>query len=281
LRIVTPTTGHNLQEIAFAPITDPDDPDYGMLYIGCGDGGSINMKRPDMAGHPRTLLSAIIRIDPAGTNGVGGTYGIPADNPFAQNEDPTIHKEIWAYGFRNPHRFSWDMTHGKRMIAVDIGESNVEEVNLIEPGGSYGWGVGSLEGTTRIDVLTDPTVVFAATEAELAPYHLPLAQYDHTDGPAITGGYVYHGPLEALQRKYVFGDIVNGRVFFMNMNAGLTDRNIYELTIVREGAATTIKELAGADRAHLRFAYDERTGDMFILTKDDGMVRRITSAYWR
>lgn len=281
LRFVTPTTGHGAQEIAFAPATGPDDPDYGMLYLGIGDGGSVNLKRPDLAGHPRTFLGSILRIDPAGHDGYGGGYGIPPDNPFARSADPAIRKEIWAYGFRNPHRFSWDFTHGKRMIAVDIGESNVEEVNLIEPGGAYGWGVGGLEGTTRIDAKVDAKVVRAATEEELAPCRRPLGQYDHHDGSSITGGYVYHGPLAALRGKYVFGDMVNGRLFYMNLNAALADRAVYEINVVRGGVVTGIKALAGAERAHLRIGYDDRTGDLFVLTKDDGMIRRVTAAYER
>ncbi len=281
LRFVTPTTAHASQEIAFAPLTDPHDFDYGLLYIGIGDGGSVNLKRPDMAGHPRTLLGSIIRIDPAGENGTHGRYGIPADNPFAQSRDPRVRKEIWAYGFRNPHRMSWDLTYGKRMIAVDIGESNAEEINLIERGDSYGWGVGMLEGTLHIDAKTDAKSVRAATAAELAPYHPPFGEYDHNDGAAITGGYVYHGPLLVLRDKYIFGDIVTGRLFFMNMGADLTDHSIYDLNIVRDGKITGVKALSHLDRAHLRIGYDERTGDLFLMTKGDGMVRRIVAAYQR
>jgi cytochrome c551/c552 len=281
LRFVTPTTAHNAQEIAFAPVTDPRDPDYAKLYIGNGDGGAANLKRPDYAGHPRTLLGAILRIDPAGRNGIGGGYGTPADNPFAQSDDPGVRKEIWAYGFRNAHRIGWDFAHGKRMITVDIGEANIEELNLVEKGAAYGWGIAGIEGNTRIDVKTDLKVVHPATPAELAGVRLPFAAYDHIDGGAITGGFVYHGPLALLRDKYIFGDIVNGRLFFVNMGADLTDRTIYELNIVRDGAVTGLKTLAGAARAHLRLGYDERTGDLFTLTKDDGMIRRIATAYQR
>ena len=281
LRFVTPTTGHGSQEISFAPVTDPHDPDYGMLYIECGDGGSTNLKRPDMSGHPRTLLGTIMRIDPAGHNGANGHYGIPADNPFAQNPDVTIHREIWAYGFRNPHRMSWDLAHGKRMIAVDIGESNVEEVNLIEKGAAYGYGVRQLEGTLHLDPKIDAKVVRPATAAELAGTHPPFGEYDHHDGAAITGGYVYHGPLEKLRDKYIFGDIVTGRLFFMHLGADLSDHTIYEINIVRDGAFTGLKALSQVDRAHLRLGYDERTGDLFLMTKGDGMIRRVTAAYYR
>ncbi len=281
MRFVTPTTGHGSQEIAFAPVTGPHDPDYGLLYIGCGDGGSTNLKRPDMSGHPRTFLGSILRIDPAGHNGASGQYGIPADNPFASSGDPAIRKEIFAYGFRNPHRFSWDLAHGKRMIAVDIGESNVEEVNLIEQGGAYGYGVGALEGIAHLDAKGDAKVVRAATADELAPYHPPFGQYDHLDGASITGGYVYRGPLAGLQGKYVFGDMVNGRLFFMNLDAQPADHTIYELNLVRDGAATGLKLLSKVDRAHLRLGYDDRTGDLFVTTKEDGMVRKVSAAYFQ
>ena len=284
MRFVTPTTGHGAQEIAFAPVSDPHDPDYGLLYLGLGDGGSTNLKRPDMSGHPRTFLGAILRIDPAGHNGANGRYGIPADNPFAGSPDPAIRQEIYAYGFRNAHRISWDPTgagHGRRMIAVDIGESNVEEVNLVEKGGAYGYGVGCLEGTTHLDAKVDAKVVRAATAAELAPYRPPFGEYDHSDGAAVTGGYVYRGPLAALRDKYVFGDIVSGRLFFMNLDAEPADHAIYELNLVRAGAVTSLKALGRLDRAHLRVGYDERTGDLFFLTKGDGMIRRVTAAYER
>ncbi|HEY5078639.1 MAG TPA: PQQ-dependent sugar dehydrogenase [Opitutaceae bacterium] len=281
LRFVTPTTAHASQEIAFAPVSDPTDADYGKLYMGIGDGGSVNLRRPDMAGHPRTLLGSILRIDPSGHNGVNGGYGIPPGNPFAQSRDAAVRKELWAYGFRNPHRMSWDMANGRRMIAVDIGESNAEEVNLVEPGGSYGWGAGMLEGTLHIDAGTDAKAVRAATAAELAPYRAPFGEYDHSDGAAITGGYVYRGPLAALQDKYVFGDIVTGRLFYMKCGATLEDHTIYEMNIVRGGAVTGVKALSHLDRAHLRLGYDDRTGDLFLMTKADGMVRRITAAYQR
>lgn len=281
LRLATPTTAHNAQEIAFAPV-ERGDPDYGRLYICIGDGGAANLGRPEMAGHPRSLFGSILRIDPAGRDGRNGQYGIPADNPFAASDDPAVHREIWAYGFRNPHRISWDLAHGRRMFAVDIGEANVEEVNLVEKGGAHGWGLAQVEGRTRIDVKKDLKVVFPATEAELAGVRLPWGEYDHVDGAAVTGGYVYRGAIEALRGKYVFGDIVNGRLFFMHADAELADRTIYELAVVRGGKETTVKALAKAERAHLRIGYDERAGELFVLTKDDGMIRRVVAAYpWK
>jgi len=279
LRLKTPTTAHGCQDIAFAPVTDRNDPDYGLLFIGVGDGGTVNLKMPELAHTPRSLLGALLRIDPRGKNASGGGYGIPADNPFVHSSDPLARREIWAYGFRNPHRMCWDLSFGKRLIVVDIGEANVEEINLIEKGGDYGW--NQLEGSNRVDVMRDAKVVRPATAAELAPYRLPFGAYDHTDGRAISGGFVYRGPIEALQHNYIFGDIVTGRLFFMRMDERLTDTTIYELNVEREGVATSIAALAHTKRAHLRIGYDEQTGDLFFMTKEDGRVRRVTKGFTR
>lgn len=279
LRLKTPTTAHGCQDIAFAPVTDRNDPDYGLLFIGVGDGGTVNLKMPELAHTPRSLLGTLLRIDPRGKNASGGGYGIPADNPFVHSSDPLARREIWAYGFRNPHRMCWDLSFGKRLIVVDIGEANVEEINVIEKGGDYGW--NQLEGSNRVDVMRDAKVVQPATAAELAPYRLPFGAYDHTDGRAISGGFVYRGPIEALQHNYIFGDIVTGRLFFMRMDERLTDTTIYELNVEREGVATSIAALAHTKRAHLRIGYDEQTGDLFFMTKEDGRVRRVTKGFTR
>ena len=279
LRLKTPTTAHGSQDLAFAPVTDPTDPDYGLLFMGVGDGGTVNLKMPELAHSPRSLLGTLLRIDPRGTNAPAGTYGIPRDNPFAHSADPLARPEIWAYGFRNPHRMSWDLSHGKRLIVADIGESNVEEVNLIEKGGDYGW--NKIEGPTKVDVMRDAKVNFAAQPADLSPYKMPHGVFDHTDGRAISGGFVYNGPLEALQHKYVFGDIVSGRLFFMNFDEKLSDAKVYELNIVRDGFATSIGALSKTKRAHLRIGYDEVTRDLYIMTKEDGRVRRVIKAYNR
>lgn len=279
LRLKTPTTAHGCQDIAFAPVTDRSDPDYGLLFIGVGDGGSVNLKMPDLAGSPRSLLGALLRIDPRGTNAPAGGYGIPTDNPFARSADPLARPEIWAYGFRNPHRLCWDLSFGKRLFVADIGEANAEEINLIEKGGDYGW--NRFEGLARVDVMKDAKVVQPATPAELAAHRLPFGAYDHTDGRAISGGFVYRGPIEALQHNYVFGDIVTGRLFFMRLDETLSDAKIYELNVEQDGVATSIAELSRAKRAHLRVGYDEQTDDLFFMTKEDGRVRRVTKAFSR
>jgi hypothetical protein len=126
----------------------------------------------------------------------------------------------------------------------------------------------------------DPKSVFAVSAAYLAPYHLPFGQFDHQDGKAISGGYVYRGPLQILQGKYIFGDIVTGRLFYMNMDQDLNDHAIYELKIMDHGKPTSVAALTQHPRTHLRIGYDEHTGDLFIMTKADSMIRRISKA-WR
>ena len=150
---------------------------------------------------------------------------------------------------------------------------------MIEKGGDYGW--SKIEGANRVDVMRDAKVVQPATPAELAPYRLPFGAYDHTDGKAISGGFVYSGPIEALRHKYIFGDIVTGRLFFMRMDEKLSDAKVYELNVERDGVATSIAALSHTKRAHLRIGYDEQTGDLFFMTKEDGRVRRVTRALTR
>ena len=106
-----------------------------------------------------------MRIDPAGKNSRNGKYGIPTTNPFVDSKDPLTVKEIYAYGFRNPHRFVWDKSNGNRMMATDIGESNIEELNIIENGGDYGW--PRREGSYGINTVKDLKTVFRVSSNDL------------------------------------------------------------------------------------------------------------------
>ena len=142
LRINVPNVVHGTQDIDFVPGLNKGDPDYGMLYIGTGDGGSTISKHPELTHNLRSLLGTIIRIDPLGTNSPNGKYGIPNDNPFYNNPDPKVRKEIWAYGFRNPHRLAWwNSPQGMKLFEAEVGENVVEEINLVEKGQDYGWNV--------------------------------------------------------------------------------------------------------------------------------------------
>ncbi len=189
-----------------------------MLYIASGDGGSGDDNnaghtggsedRPEGAlGNSQdrsNLLGKILRIDPFGSNGPGGQYGIPADNPFV-GEGGGVREEIWAYGLRNPWRFSFDDGPGGtgRLFCADVGQRAIEEVNIIEKGKNYGWRV--FEGTFDFDPKTPAT----------GPFEPPIAEYTRSGrnnglqpiGRSITGGHVYRGPAApTLDSLYIFGD---------------------------------------------------------------------------
>jgi hypothetical protein len=248
-----------------------------MLYWGFGDGGSNNIRMPQLGHHRRSFLGTILRIDPLGKNSKNGKYGIPEDNPFVTDDDALSIKEIYAYGFRNPHRMAWDPAHKNRMIVTDIGESNIEEINLVQKGGDYGW--PNREGEFGIATLRDMKTVYRPRASDNDLYLKPFAQYDHTEGFAISGGYVYDGPITLLRSKYVFGDIVNGRLFFVNMDSSLSDSTVYELQIVQSGEQTDLRKMSGIRRLHLRVAYDRFSKRLYVITKADGMIRAVTHAY--
>ena len=277
LRLHAPTFGHGAQDLGFVPGLSRRDRDYGLLYWGFGDGGSNNIRKPDLGHHTKSFLGTILRINPAGNNSHNGKYGIPPDNPFARETDPAILREIWAYGFRNPHRIAWDPLHDNRMIATDIGEANVEEINIVEKGGDYGW--PNREGNFGITTKKDLKTVYRLRSSDLDFYKKPFAQYDHTEGYAISGGYVYEGALDELRNKYIFGDIVNGKLFYVNIDTGLSDSTIYEIMIYQNGKQTDLQKMSNAKRLHLRIGYDRFTKNLYVITKVDGKIRRIKKAF--
>jgi glucose/arabinose dehydrogenase len=275
LRIEQPGVNHNIGRIAFNPNAAPGDPDHGLLYLPIGDGGAAGER--DVLGQgqdPSTPLGTILRIDPLQDG--ASPYSVPADNPFVG--DSSVLPEVWAYGFRHPQRLSWDTEGDGVMLIADIGENQVEEINLGIAGANYGW--NAREGTFVFDQESGTTLF------ELPPYDAsfdltyPVAQYDHDDGDAITGGFVYRGDdVPALIGKYVFGDIVNGRVFYVDVDDLEPGRQaeIEELTLLRDGEPVTLLELVGAERADLRFGQGE-DGEIYLTTKQDGMVRALAPA---
>lgn len=195
-RIDQPQFNHNGGMLGFGP-------DDGFLYIGLGDGGASN----DVgAGHSAignsqdttNIHGSILRIDVDGNNSANGKYGIPTDNPFVN--DPEKLDEIYAYGVRNAWRFSWD---NGRMILADVGQNNIEEVDLVVAGGNYGWNLK--EGTFAFNP-EDATV--STDTAGLAESLIdPVLEYDHPEGRSIIGGFVYRGSrMPELVGKYVFAD---------------------------------------------------------------------------
>ena len=207
-----PQFNHNGGQLAFGP--------EGWLYFSTGDGGSSNDNNAGHAGgnstQPTTALGnaqdltswmgKLHRIDPLGSNGPGGQYGIPADNPLVGT--PGAREEIWCYGMRNPWRFTFDPPTG-RLFCADVGQGSVEEIDLIAKWANFGW--RNREGTfassfsvgapALIGTIVDPIGQYAHPGVVIGSPALP--QY----GVSITGGILYRGTaISGLQGKYVFGD---------------------------------------------------------------------------
>jgi glucose/arabinose dehydrogenase len=199
LRITQPYTNHNGGQLAFGP--------DGYLYIAVGDGGSGGDPKGN-AQNLNILLGKILRID-VDQPGDGQAYGIPPDNPFVGLADTM--PEIYAYGLRNPWRISFDVETGQ-LWAGDVGQGEIEEINIIESGGNYGW--NRYEGTSCFEDANCDT-------DGLIP---PLFEYNHSRGDkSITGGYVYRGEaLPDLQGHYVYADYISGRLWALPAQASGT-----------------------------------------------------------
>jgi hypothetical protein len=232
-----------------------------------------------------TLHGKILRITPdlnlrtdISTIGPNGRYRIPtsgsAPNPFVTLTLTDLRKEIYAYGFRNPHRISWDSLTSS-LVTNDIGLYSWEEVNVIHSGANYGY--AEREGTEQLFVTSDPntngktnsqigapfptndTLVVNGLAAPVTPVY-PVANYSHRDGDAITSGFVYRGSLmPALYGKYVFGDITTGRLFYadfadmLNVDDGnrTSVAAIHELQVVFNGMKRRLFDIASS-RYHSR-----------------------------
>jgi glucose/arabinose dehydrogenase len=181
----------------------------GYLYWSTGDGGSGG-DPPNNAQQLNNLLGKLLRLDVDS----GTPYGIPTSNPFYSSIDPNVKKEIWAYGLRNPWRLSFDaLTHD--LYIGDVGQSAREEVDFrlaSSPGGeNYGWRV--MEGT----ICYNP-----ASGCDQSGKILPVAEYDHTLGCSIAGGYVYRGlNFPSLAGYYFYGDYCSGRLFSLHNDPSL------------------------------------------------------------
>ncbi|MEM7799013.1 MAG: putative Ig domain-containing protein [Chloroflexota bacterium] len=274
MRLVQNTALHGVQLVEFNRIAAPGSADYGMLYVSLGD----SEQEPFFTNVAQDLTypqGKILRIDPQGTNSANGQYGIPADNPFISDSNGIL-DEIYAYGFRNPIRFDWDPIT-KKMLVANVGQRNAEEVELILPGLNYGW--NEREGTFRFDP-NRPDDVFPLPEGDNPDFVYPVAQYDHDEGLAIIGGFVYRGTLmPRLYGAYIFGDIVRGHLFYVSVNE-LTlgeQAEIHRLTVLDDGGdETTFIDLVGAPRADLRFGLDA-DGEIYVMSKQDGVIRRMVS----
>jgi glucose/arabinose dehydrogenase len=273
LRINMVTGIHGMQELTFNPLAKPGSSDYGLLYIGIGDGGSVGDNYPFLVHNPSLPWGTILRINPRGTNSTNGKYGIPPTNPFAH--DSMKLREIYAYGFRNPHRITW--SRDGKMLATNIGQASIEALNIILPGHDYGWPIR--EGNFLINPegnINKPHPLPPDDTSYKISY--PVAEYDHDEGKAISGGFEYTGSnVIDLRGKYLFGDIFNGRLFYVEMKDLKTGGKaaIKEWKPSVNGKITSMTELCGSERVDLRFGRDSK-GEIYVMTKPDGKIYKIT-----
>lgn len=267
LRIDQPQFNHDGGTVVFGP--------DGLLYISLGDGGAADDQG---VGHvpggngqdPTNILGTIVRIDPLGDNSANGQYGVPADNPFVG--DSSALDEIFAFGFRNPYRISFDSATGT-LFAADVGQNDIEEVDVVVPGGNYGWPLK--EGSACFDMNgADPGFAFhqdPCPGTEGLDLIDPVAEYDHEEGIAVVGGFVYRGSeVPPLKGRYVFGDFINpndgrGRLFQLaKPNArpgGLQHSDIRE---------PSVEGLDGESLLVLGFGEDA-AGELYLLTNETGV----------
>ncbi len=236
MEIPQPFPNHNGGQLVFGP--------DGFLYIGLGDGGSGG--DPFRNGqNPGVLLGKILRID-VNDAAPGQTYRIPADNPFVNTAG--ARGEIWAYGLRNPWRFSFDRDTG-RLWAADVGQNRREEIDIIEKGRNYGW------NTMEASLCFLPT-----SGCTTAGLETPVAEYGREDGCSVTGGFVYRGPgLPSLQGAYVYGDFCSSRVWGLR----------HDGTSVTEHLLLVDSELSITSFA------EDALGNLYILSRNEGVYRLV------
>lgn len=280
MRINLVHTIHGMQEIEFNPnATDPSDADYAKLYICIGDSGATVQGFGTSTQRLDSVLGTILRIDVDGSNSENGQYGVPADNPFAFDGDADTIAEIWAWGFRNPHRIGWDPAGGDQMFCGDIGERQIEEVNLVEAGKNYGWNVR--EGIWRISPTAgDNDEIYPLPDDDLG-FTYPVAQYDHDQGNAIAGHRVYRGSMAPhLVGKYIFGDIPDGEIYYIDVDSVQQNQqtDIYRLKFrVGDNTYTNIDDFLNGGRADLRFGHDE-DNELYILSKKNAGIYKVTGS---
>ena len=285
LRVEQPFRNHNGGQLGFNPLAAPGDPDFGLLYVGSADGGSGGDPL-DLAQNLGSILGKVLRIDPLGSNSSNGQYGIPADNPFAGDGDPSTLGEIYAYGMRNPQRFAWDERNGNLFVA-DIGQNIVEEISLVPRGGNLGW--NDWEGSFRFISRQAVSLVDARGEAGLS---YPVVEYGQLDplfqrSSASTGLVVYRDDaVPQLADRVLFGDGPSGEVFYFSadelpeggqeaMRRVLFDDRGETKTLLQMIREKNVSQgRTPVTRADVRLDTGPE-GRIFLLNKHDGVIREL------
>jgi glucose/sorbosone dehydrogenase len=305
---IVQTLTHPMGNVEFNPTAKPGSPDYGLLYtsgsdLGFSNGAGPHNRNPGQTQRLDSVVTAILRIDPRSPSVTGGVkglgdYSVPSGNVFAADGKPETLGEIYAYGFRNAHRLSWDMSDGT-MFALDIGMDNLEEINIVRNGGNYGWMKreghwenGIVRPGGALDQLFPlPADVLDGRSKDEFIY--PVAIYDHDEGVAISGGFAYNGKIPALSGKFVFGDINRGRVFAADTAAlKKADDGIPRTVAPLEEIQLYTRDASGArvdvtfkglvertmgttlTRADLHISRS-RDGELFLTSRQDGWIRML------
>ncbi len=284
LRFEQPFPNHNGGDIAFNPLASPGGGDYGLLYVGVGDGGAGGDPL-DLAQDTSSGFGKILRIDPLGSNGPTGEYGIPPANPFADGREGR--GEIFAWGLRNPQHFAWDAATGTMFVA-DIGQNAIEEVSPVTAGADLGW--NDWEGSARF---TGGSVSYEDWRGD-AQVTYPVAEYDHgepllTGRAAVTGLVLYRqDTVPELADLLLLGDLPSGEIFYVSADA-LPEggkRPLRRVLLRHDGSARTFLELVQAKNRAQGRSPAERTdlrlftgpdGRIFLLNKHDGTLRAIVA----
>ena len=304
LRVQQPQFAHNGGMLSFQPQATPQDADFGLLYMGIGDGGRGSDPQR-LARNLGTIFGKILRIDPLGTNSANGRYGVPDSNPFASDGSDATLGEIYASGLRNPQRMAWDPKTGAFFV-LDIGQNVIEEITIVTPGADLGWSdwEGSFRHNRRrvkSDVLlanprSDPAVSFPFVEFDqLEPLlernpHKKNLPVGNPPSAAITGIIVYRdGPLAKLADKVLFGDSPSGEVFYVPADDppkdGWKPKHIRRVLFEHGARTMTLLEIIQETnvaqrrnhpnpRADFRFGTGPN-GQVFLLNKADGVIRRL------
>jgi hypothetical protein len=245
---------HPLGDLTFNPVARRGDPDWRVLYVACGDGGSGDQKTAIHLNPQRldTIVGKVLRIIPdlseqkdRSVVSENGRYRIPRDNPFVSVKG--ARPEIWAYGLRNPHRLSWDIDPARpsnpTLIATIIGFRTWETVAIIRRGANYGFpereGPQMFQGDQSVDPPQPDTlpvhVTDTLTNGTIAPTY-PVLAYGHGSGggDAIAGGFTYRGTaVPQLAGTFIFGDISTGRLWYAN---------VADMLAADDGVARTMAE---------------------------------------
>jgi hypothetical protein len=332
LRIRMNSQVHPVNDMVFNPTARAGDADWRVMYIAAGDGGAGEFPEPERRHSPQrldTLVGKILRIIPdpdlhAATSTVAGDgrYRIPNDNPFVKVAG--ARGEVWAHGLRNPHRFTWEVDpvdpSRNRLLALTIGVRAWESVYVVRKGANYGY--SEREGNQALQAPENTAIALPAndriplrisgtvTRGEVTPTY-PVLQYHHAMGFAIAGGFVYHGArLPLLQGKFIFGDLLSGRLWYADYAEMLaaddgkpdTLAKMHDIAVswkAPDAAAPVVHStmrpvtLAGFEarrradpagagakaptRTDMRFGLDA-DGEIYIFTKADGMVRAVVGA---